>query len=491
MAVALFFLACQEDISRIGYQNPNSKLKVSYVEIPIASSVMLMDSIRTSNFSYAGETNRLLVGTFKDDIFGNITASAFTQYLPETGDTMRSSAVLDSVTLRLRYDFYTYGTPNGSGQSLSVYELDNPIDPKAYYVNHSNIPASALLGAKAYGVNSTDFQKFVADGNDTTITLNVPLEYSFGQRLFSGAQEYRVQYLAAKNSGETPAKIDSLIADLPYINPAKFTTQFKGIAIKPNSGDKIVGFDPASVQSRIILHYHDASEDSLTLSFPLTTVYGFNQIKTDRSGTVLGEVNDFYKDYLVESDNRYVQSGTGVVTKLDLSKFYEFSDTLKNSVIHSAEVIIENVQSSADNAPPAGLSLRMLLDNNHLNKYDDKNKQDQYDWAYFTYPLLSAAFLRYDFVDATSGVLPVIENDKALFAAGDRISYLPYSSTTASYRGDWTLFFQRLSEKDTERSRFKYLALYPTGGKTLNRAVFPKNSIKMKVFYTKSTTVAN
>ncbi len=489
LAVALFFLACQEDVSRIGYPNPNSKLKVSYVEIPIASSVLLMDSIRTSNFTYSGETNRLLVGTYNDEVFGNITASAFTQYLPETGDTLRASAVLDSVSLRLRYDFYTYGTPDGSGQSLSVYELDNPLDPKEYYVNRSNIPASALLGARSYGVNSTDFKKFVTDGKDTIITLNVPLELSFGQRIFNSALEYRTQYIAAKASGKTPGQIDTLISELMYINPAKFTEQFKGLAIKPNSGDKIVGFNPASKESRIILHYHDAKDDSLTLSFPLTTVYGFNQIKTDRSATVLAEVNDFYKDYLVDNDNRYIQSGTGVVTKLDFSKFYEFADTLKNSVIHSAEMVIENVQPSPVNLPPAGLSLRMLLDNNHLNKFDSKNAQDQIDLQYFSYLSIQAAFARYD--NAGGGNPPIVENDNAFFAAGDQIAFLPYSSTNASYKGLWTLFFQRLSEKDSQKSRFKYFALYPTGSKTLNRAVFPKNSIKLKVFYTKSTAVAN
>jgi hypothetical protein len=485
LAVALFFLACQEDVSRIGYPNPNSKLKVSYVEIPIASSVLLMDSIRTSNFTYAGETNRLLVGTYNDEVFGNITASAFTQYFTNTADTLRGSAVFDSVSLRLKYDFYTYGTADGSGQSLSVYELDNPIDTLGYYVNHSYIPASALLGTKAYGVNSTDFKKFVTDRKDTIITLNVPLESSFGERIFNSALEYRTQYIEAKAAGKTAEEIGKLM----FINPSKFSQQFKGIAIKPNSGDKIVGFDPSSAESRIILHYHDAKDDSLTMSLPLTTVYGFNQIKTDRSATVLGEVNDFYKDYLVDNDNRYVQSGTGVVTKLDFSKFYEFADTLKNSVIHSAEMVIENVQSSPVNLPPAGLSLRMLLDNNHLNKFDSKNAQDQIDLQYFSYLSIQAAFARYD--NAGGGNPPIVENDNAFFAAGDQIAFLPYSSTNASYKGLWTLFFQRLSEKDSQKSRFKYFALYPTGSKTLNRAVFPKNSIKLKVFYTKSTAVAN
>ena len=77
LAGVLFFFSCQEDSSILGYKNPNSKFKVSYVEIPIASSVILRDSLRTSNFVYAGEINRFLVGKYTDDAFGNVTAIGF------------------------------------------------------------------------------------------------------------------------------------------------------------------------------------------------------------------------------------------------------------------------------------------------------------------------------------------------------------------------------------------------------------------------------
>ena len=59
LAVALFFFSCEDETSILGYKNPNSKFKVSYVEIPIESSVLLRDSLRTSNFLYTGEPNRL------------------------------------------------------------------------------------------------------------------------------------------------------------------------------------------------------------------------------------------------------------------------------------------------------------------------------------------------------------------------------------------------------------------------------------------------
>jgi len=99
LAVALFFFSCEDESSTLGYKNPNSKFKVSYVEIPIESSVLLRDSLRTSNYSYSGEPNRFLVGSYIDDVFGQISAAAFTQYyttLPIV--KVSSTSVYDSVT---------------------------------------------------------------------------------------------------------------------------------------------------------------------------------------------------------------------------------------------------------------------------------------------------------------------------------------------------------------------------------------------------------
>ena len=68
-------------------------------------------------------------------------------------------------------------------------------------------------------------------------------------------------------------------------------------------------------------------------------VIGFNQIKSDRTGTELEPVKEYFTDALQESDKRYIQSGVGILTKLDFSKFYEFTDTVPYSLINSAELV--------------------------------------------------------------------------------------------------------------------------------------------------------
>src|SRR6187402_467016 len=125
LAVALFFYSCEEETSTLGYKNPNSKFKVSYVEIPIESSVILRDSLRTSNFSYTGEPNRLMVGRYIDEVFGQIEASSITQYFATNPQfKVSSTAVYDSVTLQLQFDLYHYGSTAATPQTISIYEID-------------------------------------------------------------------------------------------------------------------------------------------------------------------------------------------------------------------------------------------------------------------------------------------------------------------------------------------------------------------------------
>src|SRR5688572_25445292 len=110
LPIALFFFACEDEASLLGYKNPNTKFEVKYIEIPLESSVLLLDSQRTSNYLFNNETNRLLVGQYVDQQFGSITSTAFTQYFTTTGAKLAAGAVFDSVSIQLAFDLYNYGS---------------------------------------------------------------------------------------------------------------------------------------------------------------------------------------------------------------------------------------------------------------------------------------------------------------------------------------------------------------------------------------------
>ena len=477
LAVALFFFSCQDESSVLGFRNPNSKFKVFYVEIPIESSIYLRDSLRTSNFSYVGEVNRLLVGNYVDEAFGNITASAFSQFYTSFFSKVGSTAEYDSVSLQLRFDLYNYGPLTTTEQSIGVYELDQDLksDSLAYYFNKTNIAYSTLLGSKSFSIDPETFNEFALSSTDydSVITVNVPLDFNFGQRIFDSAVRFR----------DATSREDS-----SFVFYAEFIKEFKGIVIRPEVMDKMIGFKPTATETTIKIHYHEADVDSLSFNLTLSNVLGFNQITADRSASELSDVNQYYQDYLPSTDNRYIQSGTGILTKLDFSNFYEFVDTIPNILINSAELLVESVQPS-DYPPPAGLSMRLLQDNNRMKKYSSSRPQDVADY------LAYKGYLLFDVV--TQNGAPLVEND-SVFYANDRNALLAYSKTNNTYTASMPLFFQQLALKD-EKPKFKYFVLYPhseagtkpasqSAAKTVNRAIFPKDKITLRVYYTKPIT---
>ena len=482
LAVALFFFSCEDETSTLGYKNPNSKFKVSYVEIPIESSVVLRDSLRTTNFSYAGEPNRFLVGSYFDEVFGQISTTTFTQYFANTPQfKVSSSAVYDSVTLQLQFDLYHYGSMANTPQTISIYELDEGLtaDSLKYYFNSSDAAYTKLIGSNSFSINPADFDEFATSSSDvdTVITVSVPLAFNFGHSIFNCNVRFR--------DGTTEE-------DSTFARYSDFVKEFKGIAIKSDIADKIVGFSPTATSSRIIIHYHDATQDSLSFSMGFNGVIGFNQINSDRQGTELEPVNQYFTDALQESDKRYIQSGVGILTKLDFSKFYAFTDTVPYALINSAELTIESVETSPTYAPPSVLSLRVMNDNtNRMKKFSSGNAQDAKDIQAYS------SLLRVDVGVANAPA--VVDSDSAMYAS-DRTLVLGYSSKENRYSMGLSLFLQQLASPLEDRTKFRTFLLHPaaetqsvnnpaaeSGMKTVNRVVFPKDKIKLKIFYTKPT----
>ena len=476
LAVALFFFSCEDETSTLGYKNPNSKFKVSYIEIPVESSVVLRDSLRTTNFSYSGETNRFLVGNYNDDVFGKVTTSAFTQYVPAAPTyKVSSTAVYDSVTLQLQFDLYHYGSTSATPQTISIYELDDSIKISKYHFNTSEIPHSTVVGSKSFTVDPSKFDEFATEVPDTVIVINVPLDFEFGHRIFNSNIKYR-------EGTDT----------LTYKYWRKFVQEFKGIAIKSDIGDKVVGISPSGL-SRILVHYHDDTQDSLALAMTFSNVLGFSQVKSDRTGTELEAINGYFQDALQQSDKRYIQSGVGILTKLDFSNFYAFTDTVPYAVINSAELSIESIESSTSYAPPSALSLRIMnANNNRMKKYTTGNTQDAKDLVAYN------QLLRVDVGFPNSPAL--VDNDSVLFAL-DRTLSMNYSAKENKYSMGLSLFLQQLASPFDDHTKFKTYILHPaaetqnasnpdaqSGLKTVNRAVFPKDKIKLKIYYTKPTT---
>lgn len=405
-----------------------------------------MDSLRTTNLS--GETTRILAGSYTDPVFGSSQAHSIFQYKPgSAGTVIADNATYDSAVLQLRFDFYTYGSIGKTTQSFEVYELTDELDHANDYffnsvVNNTRTP----IGSSSFDVDYDFFkQEFEDTDKDSVMTLNIKLDGSFGKRLFEAVDP----------------------EDVNYTDFEIFKSNFKGLAVVPQQTDKIVGFNPNDLNSVLLLYYtEDGTQKSL--GFYLSQGVTFSQIISDRSTSELSGLTQYFTDF-DPGPKRYTQSGSSIVTKLDISKFYDYVDTLTNVIINSAEFEITDVESSSTLAAPEGLAIGMLKTNNRFRTL--ATAEDTTDFVSF------------------GGLLTLNDKSKFFIAAGQStILSLDYSATSNSYNGYPTLFFQRLFELKSKR--YPYWAIRPITpqpGKSLNRAIFPNDKIKLKIYYTRAT----
>lgn len=486
----IFLVACKEDeTSLLGFKNSTSKYKVTYIEVPVPTSVMRLDSVVTHNNLNDSRSKRLLAGRYVDNAFGEITAEAYTQFAPiDPKVTIDPAAKLVSGFLVLSFDFYHYGDNISTTSTFTVHELLDSIPhitnainelPKniqrvpgyqPYYFSSSVPYDPTPLGTTLYDIDPSTFDKRLDDlknnpGNldhKTIDTLRIQLSPAYLSRLFTLAQSKSKDY-------ETLTR---------------FRRIFKGLVVRPGSTDtKIVGFNPnidtaKFTKSRIILNYDEPDpvtgvDVRKTLEYPIlnTGLIGFTKIDANRGGTPLSLLPS--PGIEAELDGkRYYQSGNPVTTKLDFKKYLEFADTIPNLVLNSAQLSID-VEDAENFSPPTALRLRYLNSSNRfVNFYSAVSTEA-------TFPL-------YPSMTKDEEGYYIIGQSLDSNVSGSFFDLL-YNAETKKYTCDLTDFFQTLhdvTDEEFEYSDFAIVGSNPQLGKSVNRVIFNKDNIKLKIYYT-------
>ena len=492
LAVALFFFSCEDDTSFLGYKNPNKKFQNYTIEIPVDSRVYQIDPLRSANFALLNDQNRLLVGTYTDPVFGTITSSAVTQYVPVSVAKIPTDAVFDSATLILAYDTYTYGSEAEQNQTFRVYEVSDELSlsKRREYLTTTSVNLSSEIGAKTVKVWPElvrDHYKAVAEQNPAGSkyaardSVRIKLDPEFGALLFQSAMDWAV------NNDSTYYYID------------RFVKKHKGLSIKPDpSNTMLVGFNPAHF-SQMIVYFHSGTQTKQRIVFSTSYagLVSFNQILADRSGSELSDITEPYTEVVPANGNRYIQAGTGIMTEISFDKFLYFADTVQGTiVINDAELFIENVDDSNKDLPiPTAFTLRYVKEDNRYRIFTDggtAGSQDQKDLA------LYKGFFRRDYQNSeqqSNIIYASVDDDNVGYVTGDQGSpyLLTYSTHDKDYRGEPTMFLQQLY-RNRNNLRFKDFVLFPivgsngaSGFKSTNRVIFPGENIKLKIMYTKPT----
>ncbi|EPR67173.1 hypothetical protein [Cyclobacterium qasimii] len=110
-----------------------------------------------------------------------------------------------------------------------------------------------------------------------------------------------------------------------------FREYFPGIVIKGDPAQNTSISLAIGSGTGITMYYH-YEEDTVSTAYPINTIQSrhFNQVISDRQGTVTEQIVEKNVAYDVAGDKVGVKAGLGMLLKLDMNPLHEFLDTLEN-----------------------------------------------------------------------------------------------------------------------------------------------------------------
>ena len=294
----VLLLSCsdnQKSIS-VGEDWINSEIKVySFDTLAIEATTFQFDSLIVNS------TDNLLVGSYKDDIFGRITASS---YLKFTGLSfnIEDKAKFDSISLILNYDTYSFAD-TASVQTLNIYRLSEEMETD----ENSNLYRNSNFEVEPSPLSTFNYSPRPHQNDSIQISIAADI----GQELFDKIQNDEIS------------------------NNNNFNDALFGLVIVPDSlnNSSIVSFSKENSYLRLYYSIKDEieNEDNF-IDFSVNTLGSFHQI-TNNNATYFSSIEDQMDQIPSTQTNNqvYVQSGTGIATRIDFPNFKESLYNIRGS----------------------------------------------------------------------------------------------------------------------------------------------------------------
>jgi hypothetical protein len=416
-------------------------------------------------------------------LIGKVTAQTILAISPAAAALIPQNAFFDSVTLQLRYNFYSYGFTGEKTHSFAVHSLLDTLDRSSKRYDYSDVvpynptPMSYLAPDETVKESRTSItvrydslrkQFLLGSSAQDTLLTTIRLGDDFGQRLFTLAQSYTF-------SGGSSSLIAAQYRD--------FSSLVKGLAIVPESDQGILGIRYDNF-TRVTLHYHaftNGVKDTLSRSYAVGGST-FTNVNTDRTGTDAAGMMLYQNTSSDAFGNRYVQGASGLLTKIDLDKFYEFIDTVGNIIVNEAELVLGGAQSATGLESHSSLSIKLMRPDNQF-----VNGNVRADSAYLrNYVLLESGTLH-----------AFVQTDEPTSTASRAV--LGFDSDEGRFSGYMTLFAQSLIRYANRpdalpQYRVQHLAVFPNSpaaGYAVNRSQFDASQVKLRIYYTKPNITSN
>ena len=438
--LSIFYISCDET-SEIGIDellsDQKNKIKVHYVEIPLNTSNIYLDSVRT-------DEGDVYFGKYSNSIFGDVNSIAYAQFSFQKGDEVQpipgeiaenyylpnESSKLDSAVLYLKFS-KVYGTPTFNEQEITIAQIQDTLFSSALYTSSRYVEINSTIG-------QIGFTRFKTNNTDTFLT--VPISEFYGKFL-----------------------LNRIVDDVQTV---ELIDQTRGIAFVPGENNsQLVSFDLDHEDSKLVVFFNNPEEgnayspadDSLQYIFrfnsPLTKKYSYYDI--DRSSSDLSSIDGINTNEKFNIQNKiYWQSATGIYPVINLDNFHSFLDTASNIVLNKVEIItgpIDNVNSFI----PPSKSLYYILKNNRLNPVGIISNPEE----------------------------NMVMKDNAYYSdESDPAEHIFDSIVSFSYRGESTVFFQELALNNISADE---LISFPELPNSFDNLVIDKDKIYLKVYYTK------
>lgn len=337
--LSIFQLSCSSEqdeipILEVGSDLVDSNVRVITVDtFKVELSTIKFDSLNTSS------SNRLLLGKYLDEFFGEVRASNYFE-LTANNYSISEDAELDSIGLILRYDNYFYNDTIPTSQ-INVHLLREEVNPEEdifYNVNtleYEPLPIAVL-----------NYQPEPRDDD----SLYISLPYDFGATIFEQIQDNDI------NDDD----------DLRAI--------FKGISLQPGEFDNgsVIGFSRNAGQTYIRFFFKEKNEEEEEKTFDLFIKSdgpnAFNNIQSNVTHLPLDTLIDQEINLRSSTTNNqsFIQAGIGYATRIQFPTLKDIYDIPGTGTVLSAVLQIKPPRSSYNDLLPIRDSLNVnIIDQNN------------------------------------------------------------------------------------------------------------------------------
>lgn len=331
----------EEDIlpKGVGENWVDVKTKVYHIDtLRVKLATFQFDSIAVSH------AKRLMIGSYKDPEFGLIKSESYMQLTNPDAYAIDDKANFDSISLILKFDKYFYNDtiPDQEFQIYDVLEDIEPDDDSYFFSNTTDFKISSTPLA----VTTFKPRPHKVD------SLCIKLDHSYGETLFNKIKDNEIN------------------------NNDEFLKDYRGFLIKANETNTcILGFLQTS---KMKLYYTidngiEFESEEKVVNFEINADYTFNHIESNKEGTVLNDLDGALKIIPSYELNNYsyVQSGTGITSRIEITSVETLNDIPGDGVILDAFLKISLKQNSNDNNLQIRDSLMLKIVNHKSEVIDD------------------------------------------------------------------------------------------------------------------------